>query len=83
MYEHLVWQAILSAIGVHLVTGLDKHKFFSVKLYMFLTHQLKHMFWVLIKTVLLSTNNICFGGEIRKLNFRYALLTKSWPGSTD
>ena len=26
--------------------------------------------------VLLSTHNICFGREIRKLNFRYALLTK-------
>ena len=31
------------------------------------------MFWVLIETVLLSTNNIMI---IRKLNFRYALLTK-------
>ena len=30
----------------------------------------------LIKTVLLNTHNICFGLEIRKLNFRYALLTK-------
>ena len=30
----------------------------------------------LIETVLLSTHNICFGCEIRKLNFRYALLTK-------
>ena len=30
----------------------------------------------LIETVLLSTNNICFGWEIRKINFRYALLTK-------
>ena len=28
----------------------------------------------LIETVLLSTHNICFGGEI-KLNFRYALIT--------
>ena len=38
------------------------------------------MFWVLknrlIETVLLSTNNICFGLEIRKLNFRYSILTK-------
>ena len=47
------------------------------------------MFWVLkstvsmgakknrlIETVLLSTHNIYFGLEIRKLNFRYALLTK-------
>ena len=30
----------------------------------------------LIETVLLSTHNICFGWEIRKLNFRYTLLTK-------
>ena len=30
----------------------------------------------LIETVLLSTNNICLGWEIRKLNFRYPLLTK-------
>ena len=30
----------------------------------------------LIETVLLSTHNICFGWEIRKLNLRYALLTK-------
>ena len=27
----------------------------------------------LIETVLLSTHNICFGGEIRKLFFYYAL----------
>ena len=30
----------------------------------------------LIETVLLSTHNICFGWEIRKLNFRYT--QKSW-----
>ena len=30
----------------------------------------------LIETVLLSTHNICFGWEIRKLDFRYAVLTK-------
>ena len=34
------------------------------------------MFWVLIETVLLSTHNICFGWEIRKDFFCYALLTK-------
>ena len=28
------------------------------------------------ETVILSTHNICFGWEIRKLNFRYTLLTK-------
>ena len=32
----------------------------------------------LIETVLLSTYNICFGREIRKLNFRNPLLTKAW-----
>ena len=31
----------------------------------------------LIETVLLSTHNICFGWEIRKLNFRY--VTKVLP----
>ena len=40
----------------------------------------RHMFSMLknrlIETVLLSTHNICFGGEIRKLIFWYALLTK-------
>ena len=30
----------------------------------------------LIEAVLLSTHNICFGSEIRKLFFRYTLLTK-------
>ena len=30
----------------------------------------------LIEMVLLSTHNICFGLEIRKIFFRYALLTK-------
>ena len=30
----------------------------------------------LIEMVLLSTHNICFGWEIRKLNFRYTLITK-------
>ena len=30
----------------------------------------------LIETVLLCTHNICFGWEMKKLNFRYALLTQ-------
>ena len=30
----------------------------------------------LIERVLLSTHNICFGWEIRKIIFHYALLTK-------
>ena len=32
-------------------------------------------FWVLIETVLFRTHNICFGREIRKLDFHYALLS--------
>ena len=35
----------------------------------------------LIETVLLSTHNICFGREIRKLNLCYALLTRERSGS--
>ena len=39
----------------------------------------------LIETVLLSTHNICFRLEIRKLKIPYALLTLKlnvlWPGS--
>ena len=31
---------------------------------------------ILIETVLLSTHNICLGWIIRKINFRYTLLTK-------
>ena len=57
----------------------------SVKLYIFsyplvLTYVLGAQENRLIETVLLSTHNICFGWEIRKLNFWYALLTK---GLTD
>ena len=33
------------------------------------------MFWVLIETVLLSTHNICFGLEIKKIVFHYTLLS--------
>ena len=62
---------------VHLTTriGPVKKKYFlNIKLVFFLTHQFKHMFWVLKRTVslstqksrlnetvLLSTQNICFG----------------------
>ena len=37
-----------------------------------------YIFWVPKRTVsvLLSTHNICFGLEIRKLNFWYVILTK-------
>ena len=30
----------------------------------------------LIKTVLLSTHNICFGGEVRKIFFKYTILSR-------
>ena len=48
--------------------------------FFFLTHQLKPVFWGaqkkrLIETVLLSTRNICFGWEIGKIVFQYALLS--------
>ena len=44
----------------------------------FLIHQFEHMFWMLIQRVLLSTHNICFGWEIRKLLFFwYTLLLKA------
>ena len=33
----------------------------------FLIPQFKHVFWVLMEMVLLSTQNICFDWEIRKL----------------
>ena len=50
------------------------------------------MFWVLKntstqknrlnETVLLSTQNLCFGREIRKILFRYTLLTKGLTKDT-
>ena len=63
-----------------MVTGLDKQHFHRKDVTIFLPisfniclgAQKNH----LIETVLLSTHNICFGGEKRKLNFRYVLLTK-------
>ena len=53
----------------------------SVKLYIFsypsvLTHVLGAQKNRLIETVLLSTHNICFGLETRKLIWVYTLLTK-------
>ena len=35
----------------------------------------------IIETVLLSTHNICFGREIRELDFWYTLLTKDLNGA--
>ena len=61
-------------------TGLDKQKFQHKIVNIFLPINFNICFGCsknrLIETVLLSTHNICFGLEIRKLNFRYALLTK-------
>ena len=62
-------------------TGLDKKKISSVKMLIFsylsvLTYVFGAQKNRLIETVLLSTHNICFGREIRKLNFCYTLLTK-------
>ena len=54
--------------GTKISIGLDKQKF--------LAYALGAQKNRLIETVLLSTNNICFGWEIRKLFFWYALLTK-------
>ena len=53
----------------------------SVKLSIFLTHQFKHNYVLgaqknrLIEMVLLSTHNICFGWEIKKIYFQYTLLS--------
>ena len=52
----------------------------SVKLWLFLIRQFKHVFWVLkrtrlIETVLLSTHSICLVWEIRIIIFSYTLST--------
>ena len=62
-------------------TGLIKTHFLSVKLLIFpypsvLTYVLGAQKNRLIETVLWSTHNICFGWEIRKSIFWYALLIK-------
>ena len=59
-------------------TGLDKQKkaqrkVVNIFLQSVLTYVLGAQKNRLIETVLLSTHNICFGWEIRKSNFRYAL----------
>ena len=62
-------------------------KFFSINCQYFLTHQFWIMLCVLKRTVslrgfFLSTHNICFGWEIWKLLFNYALLTRALVNST-
>ena len=64
-----------------LITGLDKQKKIQRKIVNisyppFLTYVLGAQKNGLIETVLLSTHNIHFGREVRKLFFCYALLTK-------
>ena len=64
----------------HDTKGLDKHNFSAYICKYFLTHQFQHVLRAqkkcLIQTLLLSTHTICFGSEIKKLAFRYTLLTK-------
>ena len=64
---------------VQISIGLDKHNFERYCKY-FLTHQFEHVLGAqknrLIERVLLSTHNIYFGYEIRKLLFGYTLVTK-------
>ena len=69
-------------IGRNLI-GLDKQKKFQRKIVnIFLPISFNICFGCgaqknrLIEMVLLSTHNICFGWEIRKLNFHYTRLTK-------
>ena len=61
-------------------TGLNKQNFSGKFVNIFLPINYPYVLGTqknrLIETVLLSTHNICFGREIRKLNFRYTLLTK-------
>ena len=60
--------------------GLDKQNFQCKIVNIFLPISFNICFGCskgrLTETVLLSTHNICFGLEIRKLIFWYALLTK-------
>ena len=63
-----------------LTTGLDKQNFQRENANFSYPSVLTYVFGAqknrLTETVLLSTQNIYFGWEIRNLNFRYALLTK-------
>ena len=61
-------------------TGPDKQNVLVQNGHYFFIAQFKHVFWVLIETVLLSTNNIGFGKEIRKIIFKYILLSGDLDG---
>ena len=51
--------------------GNDKHNFERKN-----AHQFSHMFWVIKRTVLLSTHNIWLGCEITKYILNYSLLSR-------
>ena len=67
--EPVEYRAVMS-------TGLDNKNFQCKIANIFLPINFNICFGCSKEMVLLSTHNICFGWEIRKLNFCYALLTK-------
>ena len=56
--------------------GSDKHKDLALNCKYFLTHQFKHIFWVLKRTVSLRHTKYVLVEKIRKLIFWYTLLPK-------
>ena len=75
-----IWEVALASRNMH-KTGISHVKI--NKKFQSKTYPLGAQKNCLIETILLSTHNICFGGEIRKSIFCYALLTKGlhmiWP----
>ena len=69
-----IFLAILTCDHRFRYNKIFQHKIVNIFLPIYLTYVLGKN--CLIETVLLSTHNICFGWEIRKLNIRYAHLTK-------
>ena len=73
-YMVVKWRRCYTALDKHLVF---EHKivniFFPISLYTYIFTTQKNR---LNEKVLLSTHNMCFGWEIRKLFFWYTLLTK-------
>ena len=77
--SHLVYKRFTLSDGnkSHLMCNKKfQCKIVNAFLPIFLSHVLGAQKNRLIETVLLSTHNICFGSEIRKLFFCYTLLTK-------
>ena len=77
--NHYVLLFLRTVLSLQTFTGLDKHNFQWQIENIFFT-MIFSIFWGaqknrLIETVYLSTHNICFGWNIRKLLFCYALLT--------